>query len=117
MNLRVADVDVTEYTHVHCGFAGISDDFNVTINDTYHQWDAFTNLLVAKKILSFGGWGESKSPLTYNQLRDAMDPANVDTFVQNIFDFVMNNNLDGIVFDWEYPGVSSLIPSLKEIQT
>lgn len=111
LNLRVADVDVMEYTHVHWGFAGVSDDFNVTINDTYHQWEDFTNLLVAKKILSFGGWGESTSPSTYNQLRDAMHPANVDTFVQNIFDFIMNNNLNGVDFDWEYPGVSSLISS------
>lgn len=46
-----------------------------------------------------------------------MDPANVDTFVQNIFDFVINNNLDRVDIDWEYPGVSSLIPSLEEVQT
>ncbi|CRL17930.1 Glycoside hydrolase, family 18, catalytic domain [Penicillium camemberti] len=42
-----------------------------------------------------------------------MDPANVDTFVQNIFDFVINNNLDRVDIDWEYPGATD-IPGIPE---
>ncbi|KAL4996287.1 hypothetical protein BDV10DRAFT_187234 [Aspergillus recurvatus] len=108
LNLRVADIDVTEYTHIHWGFADITDDFNVTINDTYNQWDDFKSMPQVRKILSFGGWGFSTSAATYNRLREAMQPANVDTFVQNVFDFVEANGLDGIDFDWEYPGAPDI---------
>ncbi|KAJ5081191.1 killer toxin alpha/beta [Penicillium angulare] len=104
LNLRASSIDVATYTHIHWGFAGITDDFNVTINDTYGQWDGFKNLYGSNKILSFGGWGFSTSTSTYDKLREAMDPKNVDTFVDNIYNFVEANGLDGVDFDWEYPG-------------
>nr|WMS58911.1 chitinase POCH-4/2021 [Penicillium ochrochloron] len=37
-----------------------------------------------------------------------MEPANAPTFVQNIFDFVEANGLDGVDFDWEYPGAPDI---------
>ncbi|KAJ5274037.1 killer toxin alpha/beta [Penicillium angulare] len=104
LNLRASDIDADTYTHIHWGFAGISDDFNVTINDTYGQWDGFKNIYGSKKILSFGGWGFSTSTSTYDKLREAMDPKNVDTFVENVYTFIDANGLDGVDFDWEYPG-------------
>lgn len=112
LNLRVADIDVTEYTHVHWALTTITDDFNVTINNTYNQWKDFTGMPEVKKIVSFGGWGYSTSPETYDQLRKAVDPANVDRFVQNIFNYMESNGLDGVDFDWEYPGVSNFTSSL-----
>jgi hypothetical protein len=111
LNLRAGHMDLTDYTHVHWGFASITDDFNVTINDTYKQWDSFTNLVQVKKIVSFGGWGYSTSPSTYDKLREAMDPKNMDIFIDNIFNFIEANGLDGVDFDWEYPGVSAFISS------
>lgn len=27
-------------------------------------------------------------------------------FAQNVVDFIVENDLDGVDFDWEYPGVS-----------
>lgn len=110
LNLRAADVGVDIYTHVHWAFASITNDFDVQINDTYNQWQGFLDLYGVNRILSFGGWGYSTSPATYDLLRKAMDPANVDTFVQNIYNFVEKNGLDGIDFDWEYPGVSLPLP-------
>lgn len=50
--------------------------------------------------------GLSTSAATYDKLRDAMDPANVGTFVQNIYNFIEDNGLDGVDFDWEYPRAS-----------
>jgi GH18 family chitinase len=74
------------------------------VNDTYQQFSAFLQL-PQKKILSFGGWGLSTDPSTYNELRYAMSPDNVDTFVGNIVDYIGAQQLDGVDIDWEYPGV------------
>lgn len=117
LNLRAGDINVGDYTHVHWAFAEITDTFDVKINDTYSQWDSFMNLTYAKRIVSFGGWGYSTSPTTYDKLRNAMDPANVETFVQNIKTFVVNSGVDGVDFDWEYPGVSSPIRRNVDFKT
>ena len=111
LNMRIVDIEVTSYTHIHWAFATIGDDFSVIINDTYNQWDSFKNMLQVKKILSFGGWGFSTDAATYDKLRQAMRPDNAATFADNIFNFVEANGLDGIDFDWEYPGVAPSILS------
>ncbi|KAJ5926897.1 killer toxin alpha/beta [Penicillium verrucosum] len=80
LNLRVADVGVNEYTHIHWAFAEITEDFDIKINDTYNQWKDFI----------------------------AMDPANSGKFIDNINNFVKKNGLNGIDFDWEYPGATDL---------
>jgi chitinase len=107
LNFRAADVDTTLYTHVHWAFATIDDNFNVVINDTYSQWADFKALPV-KRIVSFGGWGYSTSADTYNQLRVAMNPDNFLTFVDNIIKFLNDEDLDGVDFDWEYPGAPDI---------
>jgi GH18 family chitinase len=76
----------------------------VKITDKYKQWEDFKSIS-EKKIISFGGWGYSTEPETYNILREAMNPGNRDTFASNIAKFLTDNNLDGVDFDWEYPGV------------
>lgn len=97
------------YTHVHWAFAEIdTSDFSVKIVDDYNQWDEFKNVLSAKKIISFGGWGYSTEAETYNILREAMSPANRAKFATNIADFLEDEEIDGVDFDWEYPGVCSL---------
>ncbi|KAJ5156895.1 glycoside hydrolase family 18 protein [Penicillium canariense] len=108
LNMRIGDIDVTEYSYIHWAFTSIGDDFSVIINDTYNQWDSFKSMLQVNKILSFGGWGFSTDPATYDKLRQAMEPVNAPTFVQNIFDFVEANGLDGVDFDWEYPGAPDI---------
>lgn len=103
-----ANTDGT-YTHTHWAFAEIdTSDFSVKIKDEYNQWDEFKNVLTTKKIISFGGWGYSTEPETYNILREAMNPANRATFASNIAKFLEDENLDGVDFDWEYPGVCFL---------
>lgn len=99
LNLRTADLNTAKYTHIHWAFAEITDDFDIKINDTYNQWQDFLDLDYVNRVVSLGGWGYSTSPKTYNKLRHAMDPANVDTFVHNVKRFVLDNNLDGIDFD------------------
>jgi chitinase len=96
---------ITKHTHLHWAFGTVNSDFTVTVNDTYGQFSSFTQLPNGKKIISFGGWGFSTSPATYDVLREAMMPANAINFANEIAHFVVNNKLDGVDFDWEYPGV------------
>lgn len=102
--MRAASVDLSQYTHIHWGFATISEDFNVIINDTHSQWDGFKALRL-KRIVSFGGWGYSTDPTTYDMLCQAVSPNNRRIFAANIIKFLRDENIDGVDFDWEYPGV------------
>jgi hypothetical protein len=50
--MRADSIDTTKYTHYHWGFAAVTTDFGVSINDTYKQWSRFTGLANIKKIVS-----------------------------------------------------------------
>ncbi|KAL4905791.1 hypothetical protein BDW74DRAFT_184860 [Aspergillus multicolor] len=109
LNLRArnANTDLS-YTHMHWAFAGINtEDWTVAINDSYGQWEDFKSLNV-KRIISFGGWGFSTEPETYDVLRQAMSPANRATFASNVAKFLSDEGLDGVDFDWEYPGATEI---------
>ncbi|KAL2818187.1 glycoside hydrolase superfamily [Aspergillus cavernicola] len=112
LNLRTAHINIEEYTHIHWGFATINSSFHIGVNDTFNQWDDFLALEGVKRIISFGGWGYSINFANYDVLREAMAPENVDSFVVNIMSFVEDNDLDGVYFDWEYPGASD-VPSVS----
>lgn len=109
LNLDVASIGIMNYTHVHWAFAALDATFSPVINNTYNQWDKFMSLEGMKKVVSFGGWGFSTDPSTYDLLRKAMDSSNVDTFVSNVVKFVESKGLDGVDFDWEYPGVRAFL--------
>ena len=108
LNYKPIELAVSDYTHIHWGFATIGSGFTVNINDTYKQLDDFLAIPGKKKIVSFGGWGYSTDPSTYQALRTAMDPANVDTFATNIVNYLNSKGFEGVDIDWEYPGVSHL---------
>ncbi|CRG90584.1 hypothetical protein PISL3812_07628 [Talaromyces islandicus] len=104
---RNADKDGT-YTHVHWAFLSINTStWEPVVNDTYKQWADFKQLS-AKKIMSFGGWGFSTDPATYDDLRGAMDSKNRDKFADNIVKFLKDEGLDGVDIDWEYPGAPDI---------
>ncbi|KAL5042360.1 hypothetical protein BDW71DRAFT_211300 [Aspergillus fruticulosus] len=116
LNLRAAHIKVNDYTHIHWAFVSISSDFQISVNDTYNQWEDFLALKGVKRIASFGGWGYSINSANYDVLREAMLPENVDKFIVSIMEFVADNNLDGVDFDWEYPGavdVLNISPGLE----
>lgn len=56
--------------------------------------------------MSFGGWDFSTNPDTYNIFCQGVTDANRETMATNIANFIIDNNLDGVDIDWEYPGVS-----------
>jgi GH18 family chitinase len=107
--MRASSINTYQYTHVHWGFGIIGSDFSVSVNDSYKQWGNFTTLPNVKKVISFGGWGYSTDPATYNILRSAMNPSNVGKFTDNIVSFLTSSKLDGVDIDWEYPGVSRVL--------
>lgn len=108
LNLRVANSNTDgTYTIIHWSFIEINPaDWTVKLVDEYNQWDSFKAMPSVKKVISFGGWGYSTEPDTYNILREAMSPANRNTFGNNVASFISREELDGVDFDWEYPGVS-----------
>lgn len=108
-------MDVTEttktgkgYTHVHFAFANLTNDFQVSVSGVQEQWDKFLKLEGVKKVVAFGGWAFSNEPGTNHIIRNGVKPANRATFAANIVKFVNDNNLDGVDFDWEYPGATDI---------
>ncbi|OAA70941.1 Glycoside hydrolase, subgroup, catalytic core [Akanthomyces lecanii RCEF 1005] len=113
LHMDVTDIDTSAYTHIHFAFAEVTRDFKVDISKVQKQFDKFKTMDGIKKIISFGGWDFSALPGTFDILREAVKPANRNTFKQNVVDFVKANNLDGVDLDWEYPGAPDIpgIPS------
>lgn len=96
----------TKYTHMHFAFAGLTTSFTATMDPIVQsQFDKFVAMKGPwKKIISFGGWAESTDAATFQRYRDAMKPANREKFASNVLAFVTKYKLDGVDFDWEYPG-------------
>jgi len=61
-----------------------------------------------KKILSFGGWSFSTDQDSFPIFRDVVTDANRQTFITNLVAFVAENKIDGLDFDWEYPGAPDI---------
>lgn len=97
------------YTTIHWAFAEINTaDWTVVIKDDFNQWSGFKSLKNVNRVISFGGWGYSTEPETYNILRQAMHPDNRETFAQNVANFVSREGIEGVDFDWEYPGATDI---------
>ncbi|KAL2813996.1 hypothetical protein BJX63DRAFT_431632 [Aspergillus granulosus] len=108
LRAKNADTDLS-YTIIHWAFAEVDPDgWKVRIVDEYNQWEDFKNIATARRIISFGGWGYSTEPETYDILREAMSPPNRRTFATNVANFVKDEGLDGVDFDWEYPGAMDI---------
>jgi GH18 family chitinase len=103
-------IDPTAYTNLHFGFGTLNSNYEVdtTFGDptTAYEFSNFLRISGPARILSFGGWSFSTDPATYTIFREGVTPANQQTMAQNLANFIIANNLDGIDIDWEYPGVS-----------
>lgn len=103
------DIGMDQITHIHFAFAGLTSDFDIRIADNIQpQFEQFIKSKTAKKkIISIGGWAESTDAATYQRYRDAVAPANRETFASNVLRFLDDHpDLEGVDFDWEYPGAS-----------
>jgi chitinase len=106
LNMEISQFDAGAYSHVHFAFATITPDFKVNISGVQAQFDKMKTLDMkgTKKILSFGGWSFSTSYDSFPIFRNSVTAANRGTFATNVVQFLRDNNLDGLDFDWEYPG-------------
>lgn len=108
LNMDVTEIDTTKYTHIHLAFATITAEFNVDISGIQDQFSRFVSMTGVKRILSFGGWSFSTDQDTYPIFRNGVTPANRNTFIANLVNFVKAHNIDGLDFDWEYPGATDI---------
>lgn len=98
-----------DYTHIHFAFATVDKNWGVSLDKNIQkQFDRFKSMKGPKKILSFGGWAFSTEPDTYQRFRDATKAENRDKFASSVAKFVSDNSLDGLDFDWEYPGAPDI---------
>ena len=108
LTMDVDQIDTSSITHIHFAFATVTEDWKVSVADVQDQFNKFTKLSGVKKIVSFGGWAFSTEPETFQRFRDATKPENVATFANNCLAFLNEHNLDGLDFDWEYPGAPDI---------
>ncbi len=108
LNMDATQIDPS-FTHVHFAFGMISTNFEVYQEDLYSefQFQQFKKITHAKRIISFGGWVFSAEAPNYPIFRNAVSTAaNREKLANNLVNYVVNNGLDGLDIDWEYPAVS-----------
>ncbi|KKA17641.1 hypothetical protein T310_8420, partial [Rasamsonia emersonii CBS 393.64] len=108
LHMAPSDVDTSTYTHVHYAFANITSDYQVDVSKYQNVFKEFVNLKGIKRILSFGGWSFSTSADSYPIFRNGVTEAQRSQFAKNVAKFIVDNNLDGVDFDWEYPGATDI---------
>jgi chitinase len=99
-----ADDIPDHFSHVHFAFIDLSFDFVPSTARFQDQFDKFTKRKDWKRIASFGGWSFSAELPTYRIFRDGVLPQNRERFATNVVKWVVASGLDGVDFDWEYPG-------------
>ncbi|GLA06504.1 hypothetical protein AnigIFM60653_007442 [Aspergillus niger] len=104
LQMNAFTISPEKFTHVHFAFGNITSNFSISVTGAEQQFTYFQELENMKRIISFGGWDFSTSPDTYMIFREGVTAANRDTLVQNVVDFLDKYDLDGVDFDWEYPG-------------
>ncbi|KAJ3499458.1 hypothetical protein NLG97_g299 [Lecanicillium saksenae] len=109
MNMAVTDINADQFSHIHFAFATVTTGWDVDLSDSQEQFDKFIKMDGKfKKILSFGGWDFSTKPETFQRFRDATKPENRGAFIDNLVKFLGKNAVDGLDFDWEYPGAPDI---------
>ncbi|OBT40386.1 hypothetical protein VE00_10085 [Pseudogymnoascus sp. WSF 3629] len=106
--MDVSSIDTSQYTHIHFAFAIVTDDYRVDIDAVADQFNKFLALKGTKRILSFGGWSFSTDQDSQPIFGNAVSAANRKKFADNVVEFVIATGLDGVDFDWEYPGAPDI---------
>ncbi|KAJ5724680.1 glycoside hydrolase [Penicillium malachiteum] len=105
MQTWIDDMDLSSYTHIHMSFATLNSDFSFNISTIEEQMSEFVGLSGLKRIITVGGWDFSTDVSTYDIFREAVSTdTNRETLVSNTIAFLNKYDLDGIDWDWEYPG-------------
>lgn len=108
LNMDASQIDPS-YTHIHFAFGMISDNYEIYQEDEYAEFlfQQFKKLRGPKRIISFGGWVFSAEAPNYHIFRNGVKTAeNRNKLADSLIKYVVDNNLDGLDLDWEYPSVS-----------
>jgi GH18 family chitinase len=107
--MDINDIPRGKYTHIHFGFANISpNNYKVDTDKFQDQFDRFRQAKGYKRILASGGWDFSTQPKTAGIFREGVRPNNRERLASSITDFIIQNDLDGVDIDWEYPNVPDM---------
>ncbi|KAJ5945782.1 glycoside hydrolase [Penicillium verhagenii] len=105
MRTWITDMDLSSYTHIHMSFATLNSDYTFNISTIEEQMSEFVALSDVKRIITVGGWSFSTDSSTYDIFREAVaSDTNRETLVSNTIAFLNEYDLDGVDWDWEYPG-------------
>lgn len=97
----IAQIDTTQYTHIHYAFATLRNDFTISVDDYPDQWAKFLQLQNVKRIVSFGA-----GPVGDAIFRQGVTSSNVNAFANKLISFIKSvPQSDGIEFDWEFPKI------------
>ncbi|KAJ0164046.1 Killer toxin subunits alpha/beta [Colletotrichum tanaceti] len=115
LNMDATQIDPS-FTHVHFAFGMIDDNFNVYQEDELaeFQFQQFKKLRGPKRIISFGGWVFSAEVPFYHIFRNGVKPENREKLADNLVKYVVDNGLDGLDIDWEYPSAPNLGEGVPE---
>ncbi|KAK2788072.1 hypothetical protein FQN52_006909 [Onygenales sp. PD_12] len=108
LNMDISNVDKTKANYIHFAFGDITKDFKVDVSKVQVQFDNFVALTGIKRVLSFGGWSFSTELDTFPIFREGVTDANRQSFADEVVKFIQDHNVDGVDFDWEYPGAPDI---------
>lgn len=104
MRTLITEFDTSAYTHIHMSFATLNADMTFNISTVESQMEDFAALDDVKRIITVGGWDFSTGS-NYEIFREAFsESANRASLVDNTIAFLKEWDLDGVDWDWEYPG-------------
>ncbi|KAL0940177.1 chitinase [Colletotrichum truncatum] len=115
LNMDATQIDPS-FTHVHFAFAMLDENFNVYQENELaeFQFQQFKKLRGPKRIISFGGWVFSAEAPNYHIFRNGVKDANRNRLADNLVKYVVDNGLDGLDIDWEYPSAPNLGEGVPE---
>ncbi|KAL4799251.1 hypothetical protein BDV19DRAFT_385501 [Aspergillus venezuelensis] len=109
LNMDITYFDSSGYTHLHFAFAEITENYEVDVSAVQDQFDGLLNLGDdVHRVLSFGGWSFSTEADSFPIFREGVTDANRELFATNVVNFIVDNDLEGVDFDWEYPGAPDI---------
>ncbi|KAK1149031.1 hypothetical protein N8T08_007708 [Aspergillus melleus] len=99
--------DLENFNKKTWGWAGLSKML-FAVRKFQSQFDSLLSMGDVHRVLSFGGWSFSTEVDSFPIFREGVTDANRELFATNVAKFIVDNDLEGVDFDWEYPGAPDI---------